>query len=215
MTKTIINQNQVGLLMQGGRVVRTLNAGVYRTYGFRNETIVTYPMYSQSYVYALYVRTKEAALLTVDVTIGITIQDAEKLYLSGKSAYEAVNQSVTKQLQEMAGGMSVSELLESDMTVNEKTLNSDIATYGIVAKIELMPKVRLPRNLQNAIDAQEVARQRAKAELEEARGRSAVIRHYANVAKVTKENPDLLRLLLGQKAKSINVAFDASGKSAK
>ena len=67
--------------------------------------------------------------------------------------------------------------------------------------------------MQNAIDAQEVARQRAKAELEEARGRTAVIRHYANIAKVTKDNPDLLRLLLGQKAKSINVAFDATSRN--
>lgn len=215
MSKTIINQNQVGILMQGGRVIRTLKAGVYRTYGFRNEAIVTYPVHSQSYVYALYLRTKESAMLTVDVTIGVTVNDAVKLYLSGKPAYEVVSQSVTKQLQGIAGGMSVSELLESDMDIDSKALNSEIAVYGIAAAVELAPKVRLPRNLQNAIDAQEVARQRAKAELEEARGRSAVIRHYANTAKITKDNPDLLRLLLGQKAKSINVAFDAAGKTAK
>ncbi len=215
MAKTIINENQIGLLIRNGRIDRTLRTGAYKTYSFRNEQILIYPTYSQSYTFSLFVRTKESAQITVDITVGITVTDPKKLYLSGKSAYEFVNQAITSQLQEIAAIKTLPELLESDLHIYKARLNSDISNSGLTATIELTPQIRLPRNLQNAIDAQEVARQRAKAELEEARGRSAVIRHYANVAKVTKENPDLLRLLLGQKAKSINVAFDASAKSPK
>ncbi len=213
MTKITINENQVGLSIRNGRIVRTLEPGVYKTYSFRNEQILIYPTYSQSYTFSPNVRTKESAQISIDMTIGVTINDPLKLYLSGKSAYECVNQAITTQLYELTATKTLAELLESGLHIYKATLNLAIKPYGIEAKIELEPQVRLPRNLQNAIDAQEVARQRAKAELEEARGRSAVIRHYANVAKVTKDNPDLLRLLLGQKAKSINVAFDASEKA--
>lgn len=215
MAKTIIYQNQTGLLIRDGSIVHTLGAGVYHTHGLRNETIVTYPTHRQSYAIALSTRTAESALVTVAVTIGVTIENAERLHLSGKTAYEIVNQSVTRLLQDAAASKTLSELLVTDLVIDEKTLNGEIAAYGLNAVIELAPKVHLPRNLQNAVDAQEVARQRGKAELEEARGRTAVIRHYANAANLTKENPDLLRLLLGQKAKSINVAFDAAGKAAK
>lgn len=215
MTKTIIYQNQIGILVRNGQVAELLPAGVYRTYAFRNEAVILFPNYSQSFAYALNVRTAEAAAVSVDVTIGVTIKDVKKLYLSGKSAYEVINRALASQLQAVAETKNLGELLEGNLAVDEAALASDIAEYGLVAAVELLPRIRLPRNLQNAIDAQEVARQRAKAELEEARGRSAVIRHYANVAKVTRDNPDLLRLLLGQKAKSINVAFDATAGSVK
>lgn len=215
MTKTTINQNQIGVLIRDGRIAELLSAGVYRTYAFRNETIVVYPTYSQTYPFSVNVRTAEAAAVSVDVSLGIIIEDVQKLHLSGKAVYEVVNLAITSQLQAAAEIKNLSELLEGNLSIDETALANNIAEYGLTAKVELVPKIRLPRNLQNAIDAQEVARQRAKAELEEARGRSAVIRHYANVAKVTKDNPDLLRLLLGQKAKSINVAFDAADRNVK
>ena len=211
MKKIIINQNQAGILVQNGTISQVLSTGTYRTYDFRNETIVVYPLYRQSFASSINVRTAEAAAIVVDFTLGVTITDVKKLYLSGRAAYEIVILSITRQLSAAAEAKRLAELLETNLTVDEAALQAEIAEYGLEAVIELQPKIRLSRNLQNAIDAQEVARQRAKAELEEARGRSAVIRHYANVAKVTKDNPDLLRLLLGQKAKSINVAFDARG----
>jgi regulator of protease activity HflC (stomatin/prohibitin superfamily) len=215
MSKTIIYQNQIGLLIRDGHIAGQLPSGTYRTYAFRNEAVMVYPTYSQSFQSVVNVRTKEAAAISVEVTIGIIIKDAQKLYLSGKMAYEIVNQAVSRELQAVVESKNLNELLESEIAITETEIQSAISGYGLEIKIELLPRVRLPRNLQNAVDAQEVARQRAKAELEEARGRSAVIRHYANVAKVTKDNPDLLRLLLGQKAKSINVAFDASARNGK
>lgn len=215
MTKTTIFQNQTGLLLRNGSVVKTLGAGTYKTYKFRNEAILTYPAYSQTVACTVLVRTQEVALMNVATRIGVMIEDTKTLYMAGMTIYEVVTNAITKQLQSLVGAMKLSEVLEKNLTIDIDALNSEIAEYGLRAKVELEPTVQLPRNLQNAIDAQEVARQRAKAELEEARGRTAVIRHYANVAKATQDNPDLLRLLLGQKAKAINVAFDAPAKANK
>lgn len=215
MSKTTINQNQTGIRIRDGKIIETLSAGTYRSYKFRNESIVVYPAHSQTYVYSYNVRTVESAAVTVDITMSVAVVDAQKIFLSGKTAYEVVNQVLARQIQLAIESKALSELLEGNLSIDQSILADKVAEYGLQAEVELEPRVSLPRNLQNAIDAQEVARQRAKAELEEARGRSAVIRHYANVAKVTQDNPDLLRLLLGQKAKSINVAFDASERITK
>lgn len=214
MTITI-NQTMQGLLIRDGSIVRTLGTGTYRTSIFRNETITTYPAVAQAYGYSVNTRTKEGVTVTIDVTLDTLIDDVEKLHLSGKGVYDVVSRAVTKQVQTLVATMTLNDVLETLLTLDGDMLSSEIHEYGLSTTVMLVQPPRLPRNLQNAIDAQEVARQRAKAELEEARGRSAVIRHYANTAKVTKDNPDLLRLLLGQKAKSINVAFDAAGKAAR
>lgn len=215
MTKTTIFQTQIGLLIRKGSVVRELGAGTYKTSKFRNETIIIYPAYSQTIVSTVSARTVESAQITIQTSLGVTIEDVQLLYASGMTVYEATTKMFASQIQGAMVGRSLAALLEHGLVVRVDQLNRDIAEYGLTAKLELEPTVHLPRNLQNAIDAQEVARQKAKAELEEARGRTAVIRHYANVAKVTQDNPDLLRLLLGQKAKAINVAFDAPGKAGK
>ncbi|MFZ1249268.1 MAG: SPFH domain-containing protein [Candidatus Saccharimonadales bacterium] len=213
MTKTTINQNYKGLLIREGQIIRVLEPGTYKTYGFRNEIIVTYPAFGQSFGCNISARTKEAATITVETTFEVTITDIEAFHLHSKALYELTMQAATKRILPIVAQMTLDDVLNSNIELDIAAMNAEVAQYGIVIALVLAPTVRLPRNLQNAIDAQEVARQRAKAELEEARGRSAVIRHYANVAKVTKDNPDLLRLLLGQKAKSINVAFDATGKN--
>jgi hypothetical protein len=67
--------------------------------------------------------------------------------------------------------------------------------------------VILPRNLKAAVEGELVARKKSQADLEEARGRTAVLRHYANAAKLVADQPELLKLLLGQKAKSLQVQF--------
>ncbi len=215
MSKTIIHQNQTGILLRDGCVTQILSPGVYRTYKFRNQAVIVYPLYRQSYPCLVNASTADGVTIAVEVNVGVIIRTAEKLYASGQTVLEIIQQAVIRQMQAIIQTRTLGELLEAKVALDEQLLAQDIAEFGLEARTELAPRIRLPRTLQNAVDAQEVARQRAKAELEEARGRSAVIRHYANVAKVTKENPDLLRLLLGQKAKSINVAFDVAGKETK
>ncbi|MBP7857736.1 MAG: SPFH domain-containing protein [Candidatus Saccharimonadales bacterium] len=213
--KTIIYENQRGLLIRDGQIVKELGAGTHKTSVFRTETIVVYPANEQITSHTFSVTSKDANSYLLEVASAMTINDLKRIHLSGQTAHSAVSTILQQLIVDVAGARSLEDVLENGILVEETELNTALKLYGVSVRLLGQPRVRLPRNLQNAIDAQEVARQRAKAELEEARGRSAVIRHYANVAKVTKDNPDLLRLLLGQKAKSINVAFDATEKSSK
>jgi hypothetical protein len=65
----------------------------------------------------------------------------------------------------------------------------------------------LPKNIRNSLDAQIAAKNKSLADLEEARGRTAVLRHYANSAEMIKDKPEIMQLMLGQKAKNIHVDF--------
>lgn len=208
--KTIINETQVGLLIRNGRIIRELGPGVYRTHkAFRNETLVAYARKQYTYLH-LYLRTRDRAMVSIGMTIGVEVVDAKKLYTNGEEIQGLLTIVMTRLLEPLAAERGLDDIVTQSFDVDDAVMNDALAPYGLKATLLVRPAVQLSRQLQAAIDAQEVARQKAKAELEEARGRTAVLRHYANAAKLTGENPDVLRLLLGQKAKAINVAFDAS-----
>lgn len=206
----VVHENQRGLHLRGGRIVREVGPGVYLSTRFGMSSYFVYSMSAQVFNGTISVNTSDMANIFIDVPANVYIRDVRKHYLSGISVYEAVSRAVGKIMQEQLGDLSLAEVLDSKLEIPVDAVNLGLAELGLEVSLEGAVRIRLPRNLQNAIDAQEVARQRAKAELEEARGRTAVLRHYANAAKMTKDNPELLRLMLGQKAKSINVAFDAS-----
>lgn len=207
-TKKIIYESQKGLLVKNGKIERELEPGMYRTFKHSQREIFVYPKSAQAYLVPNSCRSKDNASFIVDIPTLITITDIRAYYLSEVTYYQEVARVCTKHIQSVTKDLTLAEALAEPITIDAIILNEELAKSGLTITIEGSIEVRLPRNLQNAIDAQEVARQKAKAEIEEARGRTAVLRHYANAAKMTKDNPDLLRLLLGQKAKSINVAFD-------
>ncbi len=209
LTKTTIYETQRGLMVMNGKIVRELGPGVYRTFKRSSREFFIYPKTAQAYVVPNNCRSKDSASFIVDVPTMISIVDIRTYFLSSVTYYQEVARVCTKHIQEITGTLTLAEILAEPLKLDGATLNEELAKCGLAITIEGPIETRLPRNLQNAIDAQEVARQKAKAEIEEARGRTAVLRHYANAAKLTKDNPDVLRLLLGQKAKSINVAFDA------
>lgn len=77
------------------------------------------------------------------------------------------------------------------------------------------PNLLIPRSLRQAFEAEVTARKRAVADLEEARGRTAVLRHLANAAARVEQQPALLQLLMGQKAKHVQFQFMAEKKQSK
>lgn len=207
-TKKTIYESQRGLLVINGKIVRDLGPGVYHAFKYFPREFFIYSKSAQAYLVPNSCRSKDNASFIVDIPTMITIVDVKAYYLSGVNYYQEVTRVCTKYIQTVTENMTLAEALAAPINLEVTAMNEELAKCGLTIAIEGSITIRLPRNLQNAIDAQEVARQKAKAEIEEARGRTAVLRHYANAAKMTKDNPDLLRLLLGQKAKSINVAFD-------
>lgn len=88
-----------------------------------------------------------------------------------------------------------------------EAINSKVKEVGLNIVSMTSPIVTLPKNIRNSIDAQVSAKIKALADLEEARGRTAVLRHYANTTDMLKDRPEVLQLLLGQKAKNVHIEF--------
>lgn len=66
-------------------------------------------------------RTKEAAQITVDVSLGVTIENALALYASGRSTHEIVQLVVSGQLQERVKAKALAELLETELSLQRES----------------------------------------------------------------------------------------------
>ena len=112
--------------------------------------------------------------------------------------------------------LTLEELLEKDLSELQQRImteaNERLKEVGLtIGRIEPLALL-LPRSLRQAFEAEVVARKRAAADMEEARGRTAVLRHLANAARQVEQQPVLLQLLMGQKAKHVQFLFDAQQK---
>lgn len=213
MKETIINSSQHGVYIKNGVATHTLEAGVHSVpYFSKHEEIIAYPNIWLPIHVSATILSKDGVSLTASVNLLKQIIDPIDFYNQGAESTNPTYLVVSAELQRIARKHTFSDILEHSLDLTVATINEQLRINGLCVQSNGDVMLELPRTLQNAVNAQEVARQRAKAELEEARGRTAVLRHYANAARITKENPDVMRLLLGQKAKSVNVAFDASRK---
>ena len=212
MKKNIIYESQRALYIKNGRIVKEVGPGLYRTSSLVATSFAVYSIAPQNLLITGIFNTKDKASITVELSVISKITDIRKIYMAATTAYEIVSRSVKNLMQEYIEQQTLADILDGNIEVSNDSVSAELAESGVEAEIVGNARIRLPRNLQNAIDAQEVARQKAKAEIEEARGRTAVLRHYANAAKMTEKNPELLKLLIGQKAKSVNFAFDTCPK---
>lgn len=210
--KVTINQLQTGLYFRNGTFVERRGSGVYHIYGFRNETIELYPLTPQYSIQNISATSADGSNFIVTLYFEVTIADALAYYNTGKSYDSILAITVAPVIQDYFAKRDLADALTSTGDALAALDIDSFTTYGLSVSVVRKPEIRLPRNLQNAIDAQEVARQRAKADLEEARGRTAVLRHYANAANLAKDKPELLQLLIGQKAKAVNISFDTERK---
>lgn len=209
--KRTIKENEVGVLIRKGKFIRKLSAGRYR-YG---------PLFFKEEIRVLDARTKfmgvASSCLTSDHST-VTINSAASYIIKDPLEYLKTVENESVLIRALASDViraavmtkSLDDLLASQAELQkemQKELEKRVAGYGI--KLEgLSPlSVILPRNLKAAVEGELVARKKSQADLEEARGRTAVLRHYANAAKLVADQPELLKLLLGQKAKSLQVQF--------
>ena len=106
---------------------------------------------------------------------------------------------------------TLDELLANDTSIdaviyeNTKKVLSD---YGLTPLSVSPVSILIPRSLKVAFEAKISAQKKAEADLEEARGRTATLRHLANAADLVEKRPVLLQLLLGQKARNVQFTFD-------
>ncbi len=208
--KTIIREGYAGVLFRKGVFVRALGPGQHRyTYmlGERVEVFDTRIMASQAYG-----SFATADNVSVMATVPFTYQITDlKAYVTIASSPDVIIRSVTANAVSIAIGGKDLESLEGDLSAFSKAFGDaaakDLHAYGIEVREVFSPTITIPKNIRNAAEAQVAAKKKALADLEEARGRTAVLRHYANTADLIKDKPEILQLMLSQKAKNIHIDF--------
>jgi len=217
--KKIIRENQIGVLIQKGRFVAELQPGEVRFSPVLKKQSVevfdirpTYVSVADNFM----ISDKLSVLISVNLSYAIK---SAQLYLKlVNDAYSLLRAMVSDQVRAWASSLTLEELLEKQAELQgrlEKAATPELQKSGLQLLSVSPPVVTLPRGLKQAVESKLIAAMKSQADLEEARGRTAVLRHYANAAKLTQENPELLKLLLGQKAKSLQVQFTDTPKPLK
>ncbi len=214
-----INEGTRGILLRKGIIVKELEPGRHRyAYTFRNERIVVVSTKPVAYVSGFQeYSTKDN--LTVRFFIRMSVQIADATKLLRMAEYEQLEDLVTSIASDVARAdiatKTLDELLDSATRLEETIANDaekHLAEYGVKV-LEVSPvSILIPRSLKVAFEAKVSAKKKAEADLEEARGRTATLRHLANAAELVEKRPVLLQLLLGQKARNVQFTFDESGR---
>lgn len=220
MKKTIY-EGDAGVLWRKGKIQKVLGNGRHRYSLWRGEKITTVNTQTQEYTcqvqdYAtkdnLTVRfmirlrvqvSDPAAFLRAlpENTHGLFVQnaasDAARVFVAKYSLEDLLGKTV--ELREAAQREAGEKLREAGMEITELSPVS----------------ILIPRSLRQAYEAELVIKKKALAELEEARGRTAVLRHLANAATMVEKQPVLLQLLMGQKARQVQFQFDTTKRGDK
>lgn len=218
MRKTV-QEGYVGLLWKRGKIVRELPVGRHRYFALLGQRIDLVDVRSSQFATTL----EEFAAkdnLNVRCALNATyhIASASTLARTTVDQFALMRTTMTDALRAEISKLTLDELLPKMNEVHsavEAKLKEELQKTGI--QIEALSPLNLliPRSLRQAFEAEVTARKRAVADLEEARGRTAVLRHLANAASQVEQQPALLQLLMGQKAKHVQFQFTAEEKSNK
>ena len=219
MKKTIY-EGESGILWRNGAIVRSLGTGKHRYSLWRNEKITTVNIQQQEYMCPVQEYSSKDNL-TVRFAIRLNTRISNVIALR-----RALPEGTQEQFICNAAIDSARSFL-LDVTLDE-LLARKSEFQGFVAKeaarklkgigVDLVDvsqiSILIPRSLRQAFEAEMSIKKKALADLEEARGRTAVLRHLANAATMVENQPVLLQLLMGQKARQVQFQF-VSDKTAK
>lgn len=208
--KVTIREGFAGALFRKGLFVRVLKPGQHRYAYLRGERVEEYDIRIRGASAFGLVTTTDKVSVTVTIPFTYVITDL-KTYVTAVANPDDMVRSVGMNAVTMAIAGKDLESLESNAdTVIEAfrdLAQKGLKPYGVDVHDVFAPSVNVPKNIRNASEAQLAAKKKALADLEEARGRTAVLRHYANAAELIKDKPEILQLMLGQKAKNIHIDF--------
>jgi len=221
MRKTV-QEGFVGLLWRRGKIVRELPAGRYRYSALLGQKIELVDVRStQLATMPEEFATKDNLNVRCALTITYRVTSASTLARNTADSTSLMRTGMTDALRSEISKLTLDELLPKIADVHasvEHSLKQRLEKAGIAVEALSPLNLLIPRSLRQAFEAEVTARKRAVADLEEARGRTAVLRHLSNAASQVEQQPALLQLLMGQKAKNVQFQFTSEekpGKSAK
>lgn len=217
--KKIILEYETGVLMRKGKLVQELQPGqVKYSRVFRKERVEVFDARPTFTVAGDNFMTKDQLSVYLSVNLSYAIVSATQYLKMVVEPYGLIRIAANDLIRAWVARLDLDELLEKHASLQgdlEKQLAPELKQYGLELKSVSPPVITLARGLKQAVEAKLIASKKSQADLEEARGRTAVLRHYANAARLIEDNPEVLKLLLGQKAKSLQVQFADNPKSAK
>lgn len=214
MQKTV-NEGELGVLRRKGVIVKELPAGRHRYFPLlRSERLsiinakpVTYTSSTQEYT------TTDNLVVRFFVRASVQVSDASALLKT--TEYDTISDLIQNTVSDIARAYvatcTLDELLANDTTIDtviQKEAGKVLNDYGMTVLSVSPISILIPRSLKAAFEAKISAQKKAEADLEEARGRTATLRHLANAADLVEKRPVLLQLLLGQKARNVQFTFD-------
>lgn len=212
----IIYDWQIGLFYRNGQFVSTKSAGKYRLRTFLNEEIMVYGVRPTTTPFnAGEVQSADKIGVTIYGNIRRKIVDPKKLINVSADNESLIREWATAIVKQFAIKLSIEDLLNSSEQMSKKIeseLSKKLKDVGIEIVETPVITMILPRSIKRALEFEIVAKKRALAELEEARGKTATLRHLANSSKLIQENPALYKLLLSQKVRSLNIAIDENNQ---
>ncbi len=218
MRKTV-PEGYVGLLWKRGKIVRELPVGRHQYFVLLGQRVDLVDVRSSQFA----TTPEEFATkdnLNVRCTLNATyhVVSASTVVRTTADQIALMRTKMTDALRAEISKLTLDELLPKMNEVHttvEARLKQDLLKSGIELETLSPLNLLIPRSLRQAFEAEVTARKRAVADLEEARGRTAVLRHLANAASQVEQQPALLQLLMGQKAKHVQFQFTAEEKSSK
>lgn len=212
----IIYDWQIGLFYRNGQFVSTKSAGKYRLRTFLNEEIMVYGVRPTTTPFnAGEVQSADKIGVTIYGNIRRKIVDPKKLINVSADNESLIREWATAIVKQFAIKLSIEDLLNSSDQMSKKIeseLSKKLKDVGIEIVETPVITMILPRSIKRALEFEIVAKKRALAELEEARGKTATLRHLANSSKLIQENPALYKLLLSQKVRSLNIAINENNQ---
>lgn len=207
--RKIIKEGECGVLWKKGKITKVLEPGSHHYawwFGERLDVIevrpVDYLCLIQEYT------TKDNMAVRFFIRASVRVSDAAQLMRSVE--YLLLDSKVQSVLSDAARKLvmtkTLDELLEDAANFNETIFDASaesLKSIGLQLDAVSPVSILLPRSLKQAYEAMISAQKKSQADLEEARGRTATLRHLANAADMVEKRPILLQLLLGQKARNV------------
>lgn len=221
MYKKIIKENELGVEWEDGKIVGLLKPGLYafsRRFGRKADIFDTR-------LSVLRVAGQEVLLadkISVKVNITGTYKISDPVKLLRQIDKNAINEHVTQLTQLGVRDVLATKTL-ADITEKRNELNGEFiqqleaafSKVGIVLVDARVKDVILPADIRTAYTQSLTAQLKSKAQLEQARGQSAVLRNLANTADLIEKHPQLIQLMgLQRDGASLNIHLDSpTGKS--
>lgn len=216
--RKIIKEGEIGILWKKGIITMLLEPGLQRYSLMGSQRIEVFSTQAQDIVCETQqYTTNDNLVVRLSINAKYKIVDAimYRKNVSEDSRYRVAHNLLIGVARKLIASKSLDDLL-----ANTYKLDEEITTHARqkmtdlgLELMEVAPiSVLIPRSLSQAYEAEVYARKKAAADLEEARGRTAVLRHLSNAADMVEKRPVLLQLLMGQKARQVQFQFSDKDK---